>query len=322
MSCRYQHLPRGGRRQEVCFDRRIVGGLPFDTVPRKFNNDTVGLKRRILIDCGEGFPEFAPILRECLARERCAVETILLTHHHWDHIGGLDQVLDALRDQERAPRGACPLGHGSPCPIVLLGLTVKKTNVFPGDAVFKVPHDETDVRIPETFPRVEPLRHGDVFEVPGATLETILTPGHTSDSCSFWLREEHCLFVGDCVLGRGSSVFTDLSSYEASLHRLAACAFTTSLFLSYQRPIVVAAQCVFILIGGELPRRAAAAVLRARSCCRRGRGSGRRSQETAGIHCASPGTHVTGVERAARRGEWGRVGGGHCQSSVQRHRCP
>lgn len=45
-------------------------------------------------------------------------------------------------------------------------------------------------------------------------------PGHTDDSVSLWLKEEDALFVGDSVLGQGSSVFSDLKAYMETLHRL------------------------------------------------------------------------------------------------------
>ena len=37
---------------------------------------------------------------------------------------------------------------------------------------------------------------------------------------SYVLKEEQAIFVGDCVLGAGSTVFTDLHSYMASLEAL------------------------------------------------------------------------------------------------------
>ncbi|HTF95478.1 MAG TPA: MBL fold metallo-hydrolase [Cellvibrio sp.] len=52
----------------------------------------------------------------------------------------------------------------------------------------------------------EVLSHGDKIQVGSLTLTALYTPGHTSDSYSFWLEEncEHYLFSGDTLLIRGT----------------------------------------------------------------------------------------------------------------------
>jgi endoribonuclease LACTB2 len=91
-----------------------------------------------------------------------------------------------------------------------------------------------------------PIADGQEFSTEGATLRAIHTPGHTSvrslfshslcqrldvqslcciaetsqDSMSFVLLEEGSVFVGDCILGAGSSVFSNLKQYLASLKHL------------------------------------------------------------------------------------------------------
>lgn len=63
----------------------------------------------------------------------------------------------------------------------------------------------------------EPLQDRQVFSSEGATLTVHFTPGHTTDHCSFWLEEEKAVFTGDCVLGQGSAVFSDLGALLNSL---------------------------------------------------------------------------------------------------------
>jgi glyoxylase-like metal-dependent hydrolase (beta-lactamase superfamily II) len=64
------------------------------------------------------------------------------------------------------------------------------------------------------------IRDGQIFQVEGATLTAVATPGHTSDHTSFYSKEESALFSGDCILGQGSTVFESLKDYMESLQRL------------------------------------------------------------------------------------------------------
>lgn len=74
----------------------------------------------------------------------------------------------------------------------------------------------------------EGLADGDVVEIGSLRVDVLGTPGHTSDSLSFWLPEEASLLTGDTVLGRGTSVVAhpdgSLGAYLGSLHRLHALA--------------------------------------------------------------------------------------------------
>jgi glyoxylase-like metal-dependent hydrolase (beta-lactamase superfamily II) len=66
-----------------------------------------------------------------------------------------------------------------------------------------------------------PLRHEELIALPGATLRTIETPGHTDDHVCFFLEEERALFSGDLIAGTGTVVVgagrPDLARYLASL---------------------------------------------------------------------------------------------------------
>lgn len=64
------------------------------------------------------------------------------------------------------------------------------------------------------------ITDGQTFEVEGATLTAVYTPGHAIDHMVFVLKEENALFTGDNVLGQGTAVFEDLSVYLQSLEKM------------------------------------------------------------------------------------------------------
>lgn len=71
----------------------------------------------------------------------------------------------------------------------------------------------------------EGLVGGDSFDVDGTVIDVVSTPGHSSDSLSFVLRDDLSMLTGDTVLGRGTTVVAypdgQLGAYLDSLNRLA-----------------------------------------------------------------------------------------------------
>jgi endoribonuclease LACTB2 len=147
-------------------------------------------RRRLLLDPGEGRPDYLPVLERALERAGCeGIEAIVLTHGHPDHIGGVRSVLDRF--------GEVP--------------------------VWKRPWPEVDA--PRGLP-LGAIDEGSVVRTEGATLRALHTPGHAPDHLCFVLEEERALFSGDNVLGVGTTVIPlqsgDLSDYMASLERMLA----------------------------------------------------------------------------------------------------
>lgn len=74
------------------------------------------------------------------------------------------------------------------------------------------------------FMPVHEIRHGDVIEGSGWSLEAVYTPGHTSNHICYGLREEGVLFSGDHVMGWSTSVISppdgDMTAYMESLRLL------------------------------------------------------------------------------------------------------
>lgn len=64
------------------------------------------------------------------------------------------------------------------------------------------------------------ITDGQRFQVPGATVTAVHTPGHTVDHMTLVFEEEDAMFTGDNVLGQGTAVFEDLGSYISSLEKM------------------------------------------------------------------------------------------------------
>ena len=142
--------------------------------------------QRILLDTGQGVPAYIDLLAGAL-EERCdgaALERIVVTHAHPDHLGGIESVIERF--------GPLPVAK-KPWPDEDRGLTL------------------------------EVLDDGDVVATEGATLRAVWTPGHAQDHLCFYMEEGKTLFTGDVVLGAGTTVIPrngDLGHYLDSLRRL------------------------------------------------------------------------------------------------------
>lgn len=111
---------------------------------------------------------------------------ILLTHSHFDHVGGLGQ----LKEETNAPI------YMHPDAVEML------RNAGMSAAMF-------GLKIPSVPPPDVMIAEGDTIEVGKLQIKVLFTPGHAPGHVSFYLPDYHVLFDGD-VLFQQSIGRTDL----------------------------------------------------------------------------------------------------------------
>ncbi|CAO3616590.1 unnamed protein product [Cunninghamella blakesleeana] len=198
---------------------RVLGLNPGKFTLQGTNTYLIGKgERKILLDCGEGIPEYVPLLEESLKSisTKAYISDIIISHSHRDHFGGLTSIFANPFFQKR------PITvHRYFAPSLS-----KQQNKSISDHC--IDHDEDDdeggYNHLKYFPKditARPLQNHQLFEIDQyTTLKVIHTPGHTRDHCTFWLEEENSLFTADAVLGNGTAVFQDLSTYLEGLKGL------------------------------------------------------------------------------------------------------
>ncbi|MBT9259608.1 MAG: MBL fold metallo-hydrolase [Clostridiales bacterium] len=123
------------------------------------------------------------------------VRTVILSHHHPDHVSGLKEVYE-------------PLGRP-----------------------FVRAHPWTREYLASSFPGIRfgpDLSDGEVLKEGDVEARVLYTPGHAPGHVSLYLPREEVVLLGDLLVGEGSGTVViappegDLLAYEESLHRVAA----------------------------------------------------------------------------------------------------
>lgn len=193
---------------------RIMGLNPSPMTLGGTNTFLVGTGRtRILIDSGEGVPEYSQLLQDVIARTNTeSISHLLLTHWHPDHISptSAKQVLDLFPECKIAKATSRVM----PNEILFASTSSLSQNnnndndnnsllVFPPSTFMDIVSDSTSA-----------------FRTEGATIRAIFTRGHSDDHLCFHLEEENAIFTGDTILGYGSSVFASFPDFIASLEHI------------------------------------------------------------------------------------------------------
>ncbi len=167
--------------------------LRTPTLPPATHTNCVilGEQRLAVIDPASPWDDEQNRLADCLETLRAQgreIDSILITHHHEDHVGGVERLARELRIPVRA-------------------------------------HPETRARI--AAPVSDPLREGDRLALePGRAIDVVWTPGHAPGHLVFFDRRSRALVAGDMIAGVGTVVIDpldgDMADYLRSLTRIGA----------------------------------------------------------------------------------------------------
>ena len=157
--------------------------------PGGSNNYFVGdpSEEMVLVDTGQHDREWTRQIVEFYEElGRPTMTSIVISHGHADHYGGVDRLYDVMQ----APVRCHPK------------LTKTLETLVPKE-------------------HIVPLRSREVLRTGGGvTLRALFTPGHAVDHVCYYLARERVLFTGDTILGSSSSTMGDLLSYMKSLELL------------------------------------------------------------------------------------------------------
>ena len=153
----------------------------------------VGGSEPVVVDPGASDPAEQRALDDVLAelaREGRRPSRIAITHHHFDHVGGVAAL--------RAALGVPVAAHAGTKPFL----------------------EEAGIRVDEV------VADGTSFDTGGGTQVTALhTPGHARGHLAFVHEPTRSFLSGDLILGMGTTVVDppdgDMADYMASLERLA-----------------------------------------------------------------------------------------------------
>lgn len=169
-----------------------------------------GSERSLLIDTGLGICKIAGVA----ARLAPGYVVPVVTHVHWDHIGGLGEFPEFYAHEAELDwlHGDFPLGADeiramvADCCELPQGFDVSKYKMFQGEPS-RVLHD------------------GDWIELGGRSVEVLHTPGHSPGHICLWEPERGYLYTGDLVYAGKLLAYypsTDPEAYLNSLKRIAA----------------------------------------------------------------------------------------------------
>jgi glyoxylase-like metal-dependent hydrolase (beta-lactamase superfamily II) len=175
-----------------------IAGVAYDSNVYLLESDDP-----IVVDTGTGMSADSTLAEISKILPLEEIGRIVLTHSHYDHIGGAEAMC-------RATGAKLHLHEAEAGPIKDGDMSLTASRMF-GRAMGKID--------------VEPLREGQELRCGSSVLEVLHTPGHSPGSISLFDRESRSAIVGDTVfcdggVGRWDLPGGDLRKLKSSLNRL------------------------------------------------------------------------------------------------------
>lgn len=142
----------------------------------------------IVIDPGDEAKKFIDFIK----KENIKLKYIILTHAHFDHIGGVDEIKKEFGAEIAMCEGE------------------EIVSEKPDINLSKMFHKPLNIKADKLF------CDGDTFSFGDITAKVIKTPGHTPGGCCYYFENEKVLFSGDTLfygsIGRTDFPYGDFSA--------------------------------------------------------------------------------------------------------------
>jgi glyoxylase-like metal-dependent hydrolase (beta-lactamase superfamily II) len=183
-----------------------------------------GRDRDLVIDSGNGIGALRPVI-DRLAEGRPVI--CVVTHGHFDHVGGLHEFDDRRGHPADADEVRHPFAmrlHSADFPEGADEMYAYYGYPVPSTIVRALPSEDFDEDAWSSpgAELTEVVGEGDVIDLGDRALEVLHVPGHTPGSVALWEADTGLLFTGDMVYVGARLSFDDPEATVTSLRRLRA----------------------------------------------------------------------------------------------------